>query len=240
MSSTMQRRSGYRKSGLSVASSSAQNNAGLVSGGRGAVAAQTAPNPSAKDRHRPSFRHSYSHRRCTINNDNNDDTDDVVGRILDSIEFLESQMDPVCDDSSRFSGHVPATGSANQWRHRRGWRRSEPQERLHVQQQPQCEGDIPMSQQSQCVSQCGHHQANRSYGVTVPLVFGHNDEQQMHVLPQHQAQHVGSKKGATRNPYRSKGNALHTVANLMLLFSGFTIALTLLERFCADWLATWW
>ena len=253
MSLTMQRRSGYRKSGLSVASSSStKNNADLVS-------AHTATTYNIASK-RPTFRHSnYSlpgddgnderhigdhrfytssssarHRQCTIKNA--DDNDDIVGDILDSIDFLESQMDPVCDDSSRFSGHVPATGSANQWRHRRGRGRSEPREMLHVQQHPQCEGDITMSQQSQCVSQGGHHQANRSFGATVPLVFGHN-EQQMHVLPQHQAQHVGSKKGATMNPYRSKGNALHTIANLMLLFSGFTIALTLLERFCADWLA---
>ena len=189
MSLTMQRRSGYRKSGLSVASSSStKNNADLVSG-----RAHTATTPNITSK-RPAFRHSnYSlpgddgnderhigehrfytssssarHRRCTIKNA--DDNDDIVGDILDSIDFLESQMDPVCDDSSRFSGHVPATGSANQWRHRRGWGRSEPREQLHVQQQPQCEGDITMSQQSQCFSQCGHHQANRSFGAAVSLV----------------------------------------------------------------------
>jgi len=176
------------------------------------------------------FYSPYGSIIITINNANDND---VVGSILDSIDHMESQMDPVCDDARRFSGHVPATGSANQWRHRRGWGRAEPQEQQQPQeqqrqQQPQhTEGDITMSQQSQHVVQYDYQQGNKSYGAAVPLGSGQNEQQPRTAM----------------NPYQSKGSVLHTVANLMLLFSGFIIALTLLERFCADWLAIglpWW
>ena len=125
-------------------------------------------------------------------------------------------MDPVCDDSRRFSGHVPATGSANHWHHRRGWGRTESHEEQQIQQQQQ-------QQQQHLESESG------VVSQRIP---------KQHILPQYQTQQITFK-----NPYRSQGNALHTVANLMLLFSGFTIALTLLERFCVDWLASglpWW
>ena len=176
---------------------------------------------------------------ATCANSNANTNDDVVGSILDSIDHMESQMDPVCDDSRRFSGHVPVTGSANQWRHRRGWGRAESHgDEPRLQQHYDSDGGA-ISQQNQHVIQHGHQHANSSYDDNISWSSGHNEQQQQHILPQyHQTQ-----QATLKNPYRSKGSTLHTVANLMLLFSGFTIALTLLERFCVDWLANglaWW
>ena len=150
-------------------------------------------------------------------------------------------MDPVCHDSRRFTGHVPATGSANHWHHRCGWGRADRAESSHeerLQQHLESESGV-VSQQNQHFVQRNHRHENTLYEGNISMSSGHNDRQQ-HVLPQYMYQ---TQQTAFKNPYRSQGNALHTVANLMLLFSGFTIALTLLERFCVDWLASglpWW
>lgn len=281
----MQRRSGYRRSGLSVVSPSTINAGRAVSGGRATSAAASGRRPASRARTGTSSiasqrnyrqsrtverrRHSdYSYpgddvdshehigdsrfygssssidndasfSTCAISNANTNDNNDVVGSILDSIDHMESQMDPVCDDSRRFIGHVPATGSANQWRHRRRWGRAESIDEERIQQQQHFESESGVvSQRNQHIAKHHYRHANTSHESKISMSSsGHNDRQQ-HVLPQYQTQ-----QGKARNPYRSKGNALHTVANLMLLFSGFTIALTLLERFCVDWLAgglPWW
>ena len=156
-------------------------------------------------------------------------------------------MDPVCDDSRRFSGHVPATGSANHWHHRRGWGRTESHEEQQIQQQQQQQQQQHLesesgvvSQQNQHIVQHKHRHENTSYEGNISMSSGRNERQQ-HILPRYQTQQT--QQTTFKNPYRGQGNALHTVANLMLLFSGFTIALTLLERFCVDWLAggfPWW
>ena len=139
-------------------------------------------------------------------------------------------MDPVFDDSRRFVGHVPATGSANQWRHRRGWGRAESIDEQRIQQHFESENGVA-TQQNQHAVRLNHQHVHTSYEGYISMSSSHNEHQQ-HVLPQYLTQ-----QPIFKNPYRSKGNALYTVANLMLLFSGFTIALTLLERFCVDWLA---